>query len=133
MRYLNKHEWNLASRFLFLSMTLTVIRHDLGKLEQDSPFKITEPYMQLLQQMEQQAMVEREDLIKEMNKEELQVQVLPHSRDMSFTSYLFICKGKEEKRNYFNPAIRRKVSYIFEELLAHAQSAITNQEEKMEL
>ncbi|WP_130858731.1 hypothetical protein [Gracilibacillus phocaeensis] len=133
MRYLNKHEWNLASRFLFLSMTLTVIRHDLGKLEQNSPFKITEPYTQLLQEMEQQAIKEREELIKEMNKEELEVQALPNSHDMSFTSYLFICKGREEKRNYFNPAIRRKVSFIFEELLAHALTAKTNQEEKLKL
>ncbi|UOQ46879.1 hypothetical protein MUN88_12325 [Gracilibacillus caseinilyticus] len=126
MRYLNEHEWKLASRFLFLSMALTVIKHDLEKMNQLSPFKINEPYIALLKKIEKNATEERRKLRKEMYKEKIQVVSL--DKNDSFTSYLFTCKGKEEKRNYFNPAIRKKVEVILEELMANAALQSTSQE-----
>ncbi|UOQ86560.1 hypothetical protein [Gracilibacillus salinarum] len=129
MRYLNEHEWRLASRFLFLSMALTVIKHDLEKMNQLSPFKINEPYIALLKKIEKNATEERRTLRKEMYKEKIQVVSL--DKNDSFTSYLFTCKGKEEKRNYFNPAIRKKVEVILEELMANA--LVSTAQEKVKL
>ena len=129
MRYLTEHEWKLASRFLFLSMALVVIQQDLGKIRKFSPFKINEFYIRLLEQMERLAVEERRQLRKEMKKEKLQV-VLAEKNE-AFTSYLFICKGKEEKRNYFNPAIRKKVEVIVEELAGHAATILYEKKENM--
>ncbi|MDX8045743.1 hypothetical protein SH601_07045 [Gracilibacillus sp. S3-1-1] len=131
MRYLNEQEWQLASRFLFLSMALTVIKHDLQKMNQLSPFKINEPYIALLEKMEKNATNERRELRKKMQQEK--IQVLAAEKKDSFTSYLFLCKGKEEKRNYFNPAIRKKVEVILEELLAHAYDSVSSEKEKIKL
>ncbi len=131
MRYLNEHEWKLASRFLFLSMALTVIKHDLEKMNQLAPFKINEPYIAVLKKMEKNATEERRDLRKKMYKEKIKVVAL--EKNDSFTSYLFMCKGKEEKRNYFNPAIRKKVEIIFEELLAHAFETTSSSQEEVKL
>ncbi|ENH95647.1 hypothetical protein J416_14987 [Gracilibacillus halophilus YIM-C55.5] len=118
MRYLNEHEWKIASRFLFLSMALRVIKLDLHQLSQSTPFKINEPYINLLKKMEANATEERKHLRKQMREEQLQV--LLDEKNESFTSYLFVCKGKEEKRNYFNPAIRQKVASIIEDLMKQA-------------
>ncbi|MFC4403204.1 hypothetical protein [Gracilibacillus xinjiangensis] len=113
MRYLEEHEWKLASRFLFMSMALRVIKHDLTQLQQNTPFKINEPYIALLKQIEKKATNERRNLQKQMYKEK--IQVITAEKKESFTTYLFICKGREEKRNYFNPAIRKKVESILNE------------------
>ncbi|MGN8644641.1 hypothetical protein ACTNEO_00975 [Gracilibacillus sp. HCP3S3_G5_1] len=131
MRYLNEQEWKLASRFLFLSMALTVIKHDLQKMNQLSPFKINEPYIALLEKMEKNATEERRKLRKQMQQEK--IKVVAAEKNDSFTSYLFLCKGKEEKRNYFNPAIRKKVEVILEELLTHALEPTTSSKEEVKL
>ncbi len=131
MRYLNEQEWKLASRFLFLSMSLTVIKHDLQKMQQLSPFKINEPYIALLEKMEKNATEERRQLRKQMQQEK--IKVVAAEKNDSFTSYLFLCKGKEEKRNYFNPAIRKKVELIFEELLTHALDSAPSSKEEVKL
>jgi len=129
MRYLTEYEWKLASRFLFLSMALVVIQQDLEKIRKFTPFKINEFYIRLLEQMERLAVDERRQLRKEMKKERLQV-VLSEKNE-AFTSYSFICKGKEEKRNYFNPAIRKKVEVIIEELAGRAADHLYERKENM--
>ncbi|GAB2533379.1 hypothetical protein [Gracilibacillus alcaliphilus] len=117
MKYFTQDEWNIATRFLFLSMTLTVIKQDLINMQQASPFKISEPYITLLQRMEQLASAEKAELQHMMKQKQLHVRVLPHTPEDAFTPYLFTCQGKEVKRNFYNPAIRRKVMLMLEELL----------------
>ncbi len=114
VRYLTDEEWQIASRFLFLSLALQVIKRDIQQLERQSPFKITEPYIELLLRVEKQATKESHLLRKEMLKEKITITII--NREDTFTTYLFRCKGKEEKRNYFNPAIRKKVENILHEL-----------------
>ncbi|WP_226038057.1 hypothetical protein [Aquibacillus saliphilus] len=115
MRYLSKEEFELASRFLFLSMAILVIKQDLKSIEKGTSFKIKEPYIELLDMMEYEATKERGKLRKSMNEKQLQVVSL--NKNESFSSFLFLCKGREEKRNYFNPAIRKKVETIMNELM----------------
>ncbi|MUK90110.1 hypothetical protein GMD78_17190 [Ornithinibacillus sp. L9] len=114
MRYLTEEEIQLASRFLFLSMTLVVIKQDIEHFQQGN-FKLKEPYVKLLEKMATEAINERRILRKKMKDKRLQVTLL--NKNDSFSSYLFLCQGKEEKRNYFNPAIRKKVEAIFHELM----------------
>ncbi len=115
MRYLTIEEYQLASRFLFLSMAITVIQRDLAIIERGAGLKIKEPYLVLLKKMENEAMLERQQLRKYMFDQKLKV--VPLERNDTFTAYLFICRNKEEQRNYFNPAIRKKVEHILEELM----------------
>ncbi|RWZ55197.1 hypothetical protein EQV77_11145 [Halobacillus fulvus] len=118
MRYLKKSELDLASRYLFLSMAITVIRQDRKHFEQGK-FKIKEPYMEMLGRMELEARKERRELKYRM--ERLKLQVVESGRNDSFTSFLFLAHGYEEKRNYFNPAIRKKVELILFELMKRSQ------------
>ncbi|SFD37380.1 hypothetical protein SAMN05216238_10142 [Lentibacillus persicus] len=120
LRYLNDEELQLASRFLFLSMAIVVIQQDLQTIEQGN-FKIKEPYIKLLEKMHAEAANERRELRKTMRDKKIQVMAL--NKNDSFSSYLFLCRGREEKRNYFNPAIRKKVEVIIQELIQKAQQS----------
>lgn len=114
MRYLNKEELTIASRFLFLSMTIIVIQQDIHRF-QNSELKLKDAYIGVLKNMEEKALQERRHLRKVMLQK--QIKVMKLDRNDSFSSYLFLCQGREEKRNYFNPAIRQKVKAIFLELM----------------
>ncbi|WP_249870149.1 hypothetical protein [Oceanobacillus saliphilus] len=118
MRYLTDEELELASRFLFLSMAMVVIRQDISNV-QNGAFKIKEPYMSLLGKMASEASFERRELKGKMREKNMQIVQL--NKNDSFSSFLFICQGREEKRNYFNPAIRKKVEAIVQELMWKAQ------------
>lgn len=118
MRYLNDEELEAGSRFLFLSMALIVMQQDIRTIETGS-FKIKEPYMKLLDNMMKEATNERRKLRSVMKKQDIKVVTL--DQNDSFSSYLFICQGREEMRHYFNPAIRKKVEAILGELMHRAQ------------
>jgi len=114
MRYLSEEELAIATRFLFISMAITVLEQDM-KHVQDGPFKIKEPYLELLEQMLAAAKTERKQLRKSMQDQKIRIS--PLNRNESFTSYLFIAGRREEQRNYFNPAIRKHVEAIIRELM----------------
>jgi len=114
MRYLNDEELQLASRFLFLSMAIKVIEQDIYYTQQ-GPFKIKEPYLELFTKMNSIAINERRSLQKLMKSKNIKVVCI--NKNKTFSSFLFLCKGREEKRNYFNPAIRKKVENIIKELI----------------
>ncbi|MGR9050891.1 hypothetical protein LC065_19170 [Halobacillus litoralis] len=127
MRYLKQNELDLASRYLFLSMAITVIRQDRKHMEQGK-FKIKEPYMEMLGKMELEARKERRELRKQMDQ--MKLQVVESGRNDSFTSFLFLAHGYEEKRNYFNPAIRKKVENILFELMRRSQRSVRHDDQQ---
>ncbi|MFD2924316.1 hypothetical protein [Halobacillus naozhouensis] len=114
MRHLKQEELEIASHHLFLTMAIAVIRQDRKHFER-GPFKIKEPYMEQLNKMELAARKERQKLKAQMDHQHLQV--IESGRNDSFTSFLFLAHGYEEKRNYFNPAIRKKVESILFKLM----------------
>ncbi|ASN06560.1 hypothetical protein [Virgibacillus necropolis] len=114
MRYLNEEDLQVASRFLFLSMAIVVIQQDIQHVQKGA-FKIKEPYIELLEKMISEATDERRKLHQTMRKKNIQVITL--NKNDSFSSFLFLCQNREEKRNYFNPAIRKKVEVIVQELM----------------
>jgi Arc/MetJ family transcription regulator len=117
MRYLQDDESKVVLRFLFLSMAMAVIKQDMKHVE-SGPFKIKEPYRQLLENMMLIAGNERNKLRKIMMRKNMQVVRL--DKNDSFSTYLLVCNGIEEKRNFFNPAIRKKVEEIVRELMQKA-------------
>ncbi len=112
--YLTDEEIQVASRFLFLSMAIVVIQLDVQNIKEGA-FKIKKPYIEFLNNMATVAINKRKQLQKVMKDHHIQVVSL--HRNQSFSSYLFICQGREEKRSYFNPAIRKKVEAILRELI----------------
>ncbi|MBR7554973.1 hypothetical protein ACFFJI_08465 [Allobacillus sp. GCM10007491] len=117
MRYLSKEEHHTASRYLFLSMAIIVVEKDIQFVE-SGPFKIKEPYLELLRKMEHRARIERRQLRKKMR--DMNVEVVFLQKDDSFSTYLFMARGYEEERRYFNPAVRKKVEQILYELMRQA-------------
>lgn len=118
MRYLAAEELQIASRFVFLSMAITVLEQDLHYMNQGA-FKIKEPYIDLIERMISSALSERKKLRKEMYDRHLTVTRL--RKDDLFTTYLFICKRREEERTYFNPVIRNNVKAI---IIDHLNNAL---------
>lgn len=121
MSYLTESELSIASRFLFLSMAMVVIEQDIEHI-QHGAFKIKEPYLDVLNKMISEATDERKQLRKIIKDKKMQI--VPLGKKDAFSSYLFVCQGREEKRNYFNPAIRKKVEAIIRELLYKAQQPV---------
>lgn len=117
MRYLKDDELQIATRFLFLSMAIVVLNQDIDHIKQGK-FKINEPYIDLIEKMMSLARSERRFLRKAM--EDKKIQVIRLNKNESFSSFLFLCQGKEEKRNYFNPTIRKKVEEVIRNLMERA-------------
>lgn len=51
---------------------------------------------------------------------DMNVEVVFLQKDDSFSTYLFMARGYEEERRYFNPAVRKKVEQILYELMRQA-------------
>jgi hypothetical protein len=119
LRYLKEEDFKVASRFLFLSMSIVVIEQDI-KLVEQGKFKIKEPYLELLRRMEHTARIERKNLQVAMKQKNLQVVFI--QKNDTFSTYLFLSNGYEEEKRYFNPAIRKKVELILDDLMHKALS-----------
>jgi len=117
MRYLNKTELKISSRFLFLSMAMIVLKQDMNHIK-NGDFKIKKPYLLLLEEMLKIATNERRQLRQIMKKHQLQVLCLRKSE--WFTTFLFLSSQHEERRSYFNPRIQKNVENIMYGLLKKA-------------
>src|SRR5690554_756767 len=124
MRYLHEEELKTASRYLFLSMAIIVIDKDIEHIEK-GPFKIKETYLNLLNNMTTIAKNERRILRKKMYDNK--ISVVPTEKNDTFTTYLFLARGYEEEKRYFNPAIRKNVEKIYKELIVGALNQLTKQ------
>ncbi|SFL38482.1 hypothetical protein SAMN04487943_101283 [Gracilibacillus orientalis] len=124
MRNITDEEFKIANRYLFLSMAIEVIQKDLNTVRTNNIFKISEPYIHFLEAVEMKAIEERRELKQQMHKNRLSV--LLTDKSDQFTEYTYYAKRKEEKRNYFNPAIRKKVLLIIEELFESVKMKVSS-------
>ena len=115
MRNITKEEYKIASRYLFVDLTLATIEVDLKRLQEHDLFKIKEVYINLLEKLQVIGIEERRNLKKLLKEEDIQI-VLTTKRD-TFTEYTIYCKGKEEIKSYFNYHIRNRVRDIMNEWL----------------
>lgn len=96
---------------IYLPMVLTILNRDL-KVIDASPFKLKQPYVNLVDETMRVIQKELRSVKHYMNKEKLSVQEI--KRDEAFTMFMFLYKGYEEQHNYFNPRIRNKVHELLE-------------------
>lgn len=100
---------DLMEKAIYLPMVLTILNRDFSVIDK-SPFKLKQPYLDLVEETMKVIQKELKNVKRYMNKEKLNVQQISH--DDAFTGFLFYYKGYEEQHNYFNPRIRNKVQEL---------------------
>jgi hypothetical protein len=102
---------DILEQAIYLPMVLTVLNRDLSVIGK-SPFKLKQPYLNLVEETMKVIQKELAEVKKYMQKNKLKVQQL--QSDEAFTMFMFLYKGYEEHHNYFNPRIRNKVQELLE-------------------
>ncbi|MGM0971711.1 MAG: hypothetical protein ACQEW2_02510 [Bacillota bacterium] len=100
---------NIMEQAIYLPMVLTVLNRDSIVINK-SPFKLKQPYLDLVEETMKVIQSELSEVKRYMNKNQLKVQEI--KRDEAFTMFMFLYKGYEEHHNYFNPRIRNKVQEL---------------------
>lgn len=111
MTRIPERDRNIMEQAIYLPMVLTILNRDL-KVIDASPFKLKQPYVNLVDETMRVIQKELRSVKHYMNKEKLSVQEI--KRDEAFTMFMFLYKGYEEQHNYFNPRIRNKVHELLE-------------------
>lgn len=111
---------DLIEKAIYYPMLITVLNRDLQVINQ-SPFKLRNPYIKLVEETMQVIQNQLFHVKREMKKQGMKVHEV--KRDETFTTYLFLYKGYEEYHSYFNPRIRNKVEelltfFLFERFTA---------------
>ncbi|MFO1445490.1 hypothetical protein KDN24_20295 [Bacillus sp. Bva_UNVM-123] len=109
---------NIIEQAIYLPMVITVLNRDLIVISK-SPFKLKQPYLNLIDETIKMIQIELTDVKRYMNKNKLKVQQL--RTDEAFTMFLFFYKGYEEQHNYFNPRLRNRVQELMEFYLCKRQ------------
>lgn len=99
---------------IYLPMVLTILERDRLVFEQ-IPVKLKQPYLTLMENTIKAVQKDYKIVKDKMRKGNMKVQEI--ARDEAFTNYAFFYKGYEEHHNYFNPAIRNRVSALLEQYL----------------
>ncbi|QED47166.1 hypothetical protein [Cytobacillus dafuensis] len=102
---------NIIEQAIYLPMVLTILNRDLIVINK-SPFKLKQPYLNLIEETLKIVQKELADVKRYMNSNKFKVEEL--KRDEAFTMFMFFYKGYEEHHNYFNPRIRNKVQELLE-------------------
>ena len=105
---------DIMEKAMYLPMVLIILNRDLTVVA-NSPFKLKQPYLDLIEETMKEIQRELAEVKLYMKKNKLQV--IETKRDDAFTLYRFIYKGYEENHNYFNPRIRNKVQELMEAYL----------------
>lgn len=109
MTRIPENDRDVMEKAIYLPMVLTILNRDMAVI-QDSPFKLKQPYLELIEDTMKVIQRELKQVKQYMNKEKMKVQRISH--DDAFTGFLFYYKGYEEQHNYFNPRIRNKVQEL---------------------
>lgn len=116
MTRIPEEDRDILEKAIYLPMVLTVLNKDL-KVINHSPFKLKQPYLNLIEQTMKTIQLELAQVKQYMKKNNLKV--YESNRDDAFTMYTFLYKGYEEQHNYFNPRIRNKVQELMDHYLSY--------------
>ncbi|CAM3785917.1 hypothetical protein [Cytobacillus oceanisediminis] len=109
MTRIPEEDRNVMEQAIYLPMVLTILNRDLIVINK-SPFKLKQPYLDLVEETLKVIQNELSEVKRYMNKNQLKVHEI--KRDDAFTMFMFLYKGYEEHHNYFNPRIRNKVQEL---------------------
>ncbi|WP_062105316.1 hypothetical protein [Bacillus niameyensis] len=100
---------DIIEQAIYLPMLLTVLSRDL-RIVQKSPFKLKDPYVELIEETMKSIQKDLAEAKRYMHKNNIKIERL--KSDDAFTMYLFLYKGYEEMHNYFNPRLRNRVEEL---------------------
>jgi hypothetical protein len=120
MTRIPENDRDIMEQAIYLPMVLIILNRDLTVIDK-SPFKLKQPYLDLIEETMKVIQKELKDVKQYMRQQKLKVEQINH--DDAFTGFLFLYKGYEEHHNYFNPRIRNKVQellsfYLFKRFLS---------------
>ncbi|MBU5341796.1 hypothetical protein [Caldifermentibacillus hisashii] len=100
---------DLLEKAIYYPMLIKVLEKDLSVFN-SSPFKLPNPYIELVEHILNLVHKELYYVKRELKKQGMKVQKTKW--DDTFTTYLFIYKGYEEYHSYFNPRLRNYVESL---------------------
>ncbi|AWI11833.1 MULTISPECIES: hypothetical protein [Bacillaceae] len=100
---------DLLEKAIYYPMLIKVLEKDLSVFK-SSPFKLPNPYIELVEHILNLVHKELYYVKRELKKQGMKVQKTKW--DDTFTTYLFIYKGYEEYHSYFNPRLRNYVESL---------------------
>ena len=109
MTRIPENDRDIMEQAIYLPMVLIILNRDLTVIDK-SPFKLKQPYLDLIEETMKVIQKELKDVKQYMRQQKLKVEQINH--DDAFTGFLFLYKGYEEHHNYFNPRIRNKVQEL---------------------
>ncbi len=109
MTKIPENERNIIEQAIYLPMLLTVLQCDLSAVEKSS-IKLKKPYQHWIEDTIRNVQKELAEVKRYLYKNNIRVKRM--KSDEAFTMYLFLYKGYEEHRNYFNPRLRNKVEEL---------------------
>jgi hypothetical protein len=109
MTRIPENDRDIMEQAIYLPMVLIILNRDLTVIDK-SPFKLKQPYLDLIEETMKVIQKELKDVKQYMRQQKLKVEQINH--DDAFTGFLFLYKGCEEHHNYFNPRIRNKVQEL---------------------
>lgn len=112
---------NLIEKAMYLPMVVVILEKD-SKVIEKAPFKLRQPYLNLVDESLRAVQRDLKEVKDQMRKKQMKVQQTAH--DEAFTQFSFIWKGYEETHNYFNPAIRNRVHSLLEYYLYNRFSSL---------
>ncbi|MEI4791524.1 hypothetical protein WAX46_15255 [Bacillus sp. FJAT-53060] len=117
MTRLSRIHLQMMEQAIFFPMVISILNRDLAQLKEHQPFKLNEPYIQLVTSALKETQKELYQLKQDLHKKKMKVQQIEH--DEAFTTYLFVMNGYEEKHKYFNPRIRHRVEELLTRYFLH--------------
>ena len=109
MTRIPENDRDIMEQAIYLPMVLIILNRDLTVIDK-SPFKLKQPYLDLIEETMKVIQKELKDVKQYMRQQKLKIEQINH--DNAFTGFLFLYKGYEEHHNYFNPRIRNKVQEL---------------------
>ncbi|GEN57382.1 hypothetical protein GCM10012290_19840 [Halolactibacillus alkaliphilus] len=109
MHQLPEDSYHILLEYIFLSFTIDVLESELQILCQSTDIKLQETFIAFINHTSSIAKYRRHLLKKEIKRKQLSVQLL--EKNEVFTSFMLILDNKEEHRDFFNPAIRKKIEF----------------------
>lgn len=124
MTRLSKEQINLFEQAIYLPLLLIVLERDTNIIK-DSPIKLKEPYLTLIDQVMRKIQLQLKQIKADMKQQQMKLHKL--KQDESFTMYAFLFNGYEEHHNYFNPRIRNKVNDLLMQYILKMEGSSTSE------
>ncbi|KQL54501.1 hypothetical protein AN964_13995 [Heyndrickxia shackletonii] len=112
----------VIEKAIYLPMLVIVLNQDL-QIINTSPIKLKKPYTEWIEETIRTVQKELSDVKRYMKQNRIKVEKI--KTEESFTEYVFIYKGYEDKHRYFNPRLKNRTEELLEYYLYQRYNSTT--------